>query len=223
MTEGVLNSLLLRVVPRCLAVIMRVWFFTCRVRLHNPENFLDPKKTGQPVVASFWHYSIVYFLYSQRGNAATAMVSSSRDGEYLARLAEEFGFDTARGSRNNKGVEALKNMLRAVRGGNSGAIVADGSQGPPRIAQPGAILLASRTGAPVLPMLWAASRYFTVRSWDRTVVPKPFARIDFYYGEPIQVPAQLKAEGIEEYRLLLEHRLNELYDRAWSQYNKAGH
>jgi lysophospholipid acyltransferase (LPLAT)-like uncharacterized protein len=223
MTEGVLNSLLLRVVPRCLALLMRVWFFTCRVRFHNPENFLDPKRTEQPVVASFWHYSIVYFLYSQRGQAVTAMVSSSRDGEYIARLAEQFGFDTARGSRNNKGVEALKSMLRAVRGGNSAAIVADGSQGPPRIAQPGAILLASRTAAPVMPMLWSASRYFTVRSWDKTVIPKPFARIDFYYGEPIFVPAGLKEEGIEEYRLLLEQRLNELYVRAWGQYNKSGH
>jgi lysophospholipid acyltransferase (LPLAT)-like uncharacterized protein len=223
MTEGVLNSVLLRVVPWSLALIMRVWFFTCRVTVHNPENLLDPKETGQPVIASFWHYSIVYFFYFQRGNAVTAMVSASRDGEYIARLAKQFGYETARGSRNNKGVEALKGLLRAVRKGNSGAIVADGSQGPARIAQPGAILLASRTGAPLLPMLWSASRYYSVRSWDKTVIPKPFSRIDIFYGEPILVPAELKAEGVEEYRLLLEKRLNELYVTAWDQHDKTEH
>jgi lysophospholipid acyltransferase (LPLAT)-like uncharacterized protein len=223
MTEGVLNSILLRIVPVTLALLIRLWFCTCRVRLHNVQFFLDPKTTGQPVVASFWHYSIIYFFYFIRGYPVTAMVSASRDGEYIARLAQQFGFTPARGSRNNKGVEGLKVMLRAIRGGSNCALVADGSQGPPRIAQPGAILLASRTGSPILPMLWSAERYFTVRSWDRTVIPKPFSRIDFYYGEPIFVPSELKAEGIEEYRLLLEQRLNGLYAEAWALYNKAEH
>lgn len=223
MTEGVLNSVLLRVVPATLAVLIRLWFGTCRVRVHNEEKLPDPKKTGQPVIASFWHYSIIYFFYFIRGYRVTAMVSASRDGEYIARLAAQFGFTAARGSRNNKGVEGLKVLFRAIRGGDNCALVADGSQGPPRIAQPGAVLLASRTGAPIIPMMWSAKSYFTVRSWDRTVIPKPFSRIDFYYGEPIQVPPDLKAEGIEGYRLLLEKRLNELYAEAWGLYNKSGH
>lgn len=223
MTEGVLHSILLRVVPVALALLIRIWFSTCRVRIHNLENFLDPKKTGRPVVASFWHYSIVYFFYFVRGNRVTAMVSTSRDGEYIARLGKQFGYNTARGSRNKKGMEGLKALFRAIRGGDNCALVADGSQGPPRLAQPGAILLASRTGAPILPMLWSADRYFTVSSWDRTVIPKPFCRIDYYYGEPIFVPADVKEDGIEEYRVLLEQRLNALYVEAWGQYNKTEH
>jgi len=223
MTEGVLNSILLRVVPVTLALLIRLWFCTCRVRVHNLENFLDPKKTGKPVIAAFWHYSIIYFFYFVRGYPVTAMVSASRDGEYIARLAKQFGFTPVRGSRNNKGAEGLKSLIRAIRGDSNCALVADGSQGPPRIAQPGAILLASRSGAPVLPMLWSAKSYFTVRSWDRTVIPKPFTRIDYYYGEPLFVPAELKTEGIEEYRLLLEQRLNALYVEAWGQYNKGEH
>ncbi len=223
MTEGVLNSILLRVVPVTLALIMRLWFSTCRVRVHIPHDFPDPKKTGKPVIASFWHYSIIYFFYFVRDYRVTAMVSASRDGEYIARLAKQFGYTAARGSRNNKGTEGLKALFRAIRSGDNCALVADGSQGPPRIAQPGAILLASRSGAPVLPMVWSAERYFTVHSWDKTVIPKPFSRIEYYYGEAIFVPADLKADGIEEYRLLLEQRLNALYAEAWGQYNKAGH
>jgi lysophospholipid acyltransferase (LPLAT)-like uncharacterized protein len=223
MTEGVWNTLLLRVVPVTLAMLMRLWFATCRVRVHNLDNFLDPKKTGKPVIASFWHYSIIYFFYFVRGNRVTAMVSASRDGEYIARLAHQFGYTAARGSRNNKGVEGLKVLFRAIRSGDNCALVADGSQGPPRVAQPGAILLASRSGAPILPMVWSAERYFTIRSWDRTVIPKPFARIDYFYGEPLLVPADLKSDGIEEYRLLLEQRLNALYAEAWGQYSKDEH
>ncbi len=223
MTEGKLNNLLLRIVPPMIAWLMRLWFSSCRVTLHNQENCFKAEEKEKNGIASFWHYSIIYTLYHMRKYSATAMVSASRDGEYLARLAEKFGFETVRGSRNNKGVEGLKAMLRAVRNGNSAAIVADGSQGPPRIVQPGAILLASRTGVPIIPMIWAASKYFTINSWDRTIIPKPFSRIDFYYGEPLLVPAKLNSEQLEQYRLLLEERLNKLYGKAWGRYKKIVH
>lgn len=223
MTEGPLNSFLVRVVPRLIALIMRLWFLTCPVQVHGLEHWRNPKETGQPIIASFWHYSLLYIFYFLRGHSATVMVSASRDGEYVARLAREFNFATARGSRNNKGVEALKGLLRVLKARDSVALVADGSQGPARVAQSGAILLASRTGAPIQPMAWSASRCFTIRSWDRTAVPKPFSRIDYFFGEPITVPPGLRAEGVEEYRLLLERRLNELYREAWAQYNRNGH
>ncbi|MCP4338191.1 MAG: lysophospholipid acyltransferase family protein [Desulfobulbaceae bacterium] len=223
MTEGKLNDLLLRIVPWIFAWLMRLWFRSCRVTLHNQENCFGSEEKDKMGIASFWHYSIIYILYHMRKYSATAMVSASRDGDYLARLAEELDFDTVRGSRNNKGVEGLKAMLRAIRKGNSAAIVADGSQGPPRIVQPGAILLASRTAAPIIPMVFAASNYFTINSWDRTIIPKPFSRIDFYYGEPIFISAKLTPEEIEEHRLQLDERLNELYAKAWGRYDKIAH
>ncbi len=202
---------------------MRLWFRSCRVTIHNQEHCFHAEEKDKTAIATFWHYSIIYVLYHMRHYSGTAMVSASRDGEYIARLAEQFGFDTVRGSRNNKSVEGLKAMLRAVRNGSNAAIVADGSQGPPRIVQAGCILLASRTGAPVLPLIYAASSYFTIHSWDRTIIPKPFSRIDFYYGEPLFVPAKLQPEEIEEYRLRLEQRLNTLYGRAWGKYAKIVH
>lgn len=218
-----LNSFLLRVVPPLFALLMRLWFRSCRVTVHNLEVLLTHAGKNRPIIASFWHYSIIYLFYFVRKYSATAMVSASRDGEYIARLAKEFGFKTIRGSKNYKGTAALKSMLRAVRNGENGAIVADGSQGPARVAQSGAILLASRTGVPIIPMLWSASSYFTVNSWDRTIIPKPFSRVDFFYGEPLFVPAKLKTEELEEYRLCLEQQLNTLYGVAWGKYNKIEH
>jgi hypothetical protein len=223
MKDGKLNTLLLRLLPLAVAWLMRLWFRSCRVILHNQENCFKPDEKDKTAIASFWHYSIIYILYHMRKYSATAMVSASRDGEYVARLAEEFGFDTVRGSRNNKGVEGLKSMLRAIRNGSSAAIVADGSQGPPRVVQAGTILLASRTGVPIIPMACAASSYFTVNSWDKTIIPKPFSRIDFYYGEPFFVPAKVNPEELEQYRLHLEERLNQLYGKAWGRYEKIAH
>ncbi|MGW8194200.1 MAG: lysophospholipid acyltransferase family protein, partial [Desulforhopalus sp.] len=80
MTEGPLNSLLLKIIPPILALVMRVWFFTCRVTLHNPENLFQPHQQRHQAIASFWHYSIIYTFYFLRKYSATVMVSASRDG-----------------------------------------------------------------------------------------------------------------------------------------------
>ncbi len=223
MSSGFVESLLLRVVPKLLSWIMRLWFGTCRVTVHNGDIMSSIDRGETNIVASFWHYSIIFIFYFVRNYSATAMVSSSRDGEYIARLAGELGFNTVRGSKNHKGVEALKGMLRAVRAGDNGAIVADGSQGPARKAQAGALLVAAKTGKPVVPMIWAASSYFTIKSWDKTAIPKPFSRIDLYFGEPMYLPRKVGADELEQYRGLLEKNLNELYSKAWSLYGKISH
>jgi len=220
---GLLHRLSLLLVPKLIAWLIRVWFATCRVRVHGAEHRQTTLDVGKAIVASFWHYTMLFVFYQLRRESAVIMVSASRDGQYIARLAQELGFSTARGSRNNKGMQALKDLLKAAGTGENTAIVADGSQGPPRVAQPGAILLASRTGVPILPMSWSASSYIAIPSWDRTAIPKPFSRVDYLYGDPLFVPPGLKAEGIEEYRLELEKRLNELYLRAWRIYGREGH
>lgn len=223
MSSKAINNILIRVVPKILSWTMRVWFGSCRVKMHNCDIMLSSPKEGPNIVASFWHYSIIFIIYFVRKYPATVMVSASSDGEYIARLAQEFGFRTVRGSKNNKGVEALKGMLRGVKKGDSGAVVADGSQGPPRVAQPGALLVAAKTGRPIVPMAWSASNYFTINSWDKTAVPKPFSRVDIYFGEPLYIPRKLDAEELEKYRCILENELNELYTKAWSKHGKSSH
>lgn len=110
-----------------------------------------------------------------------------------------------------------------MREGRNAALVADGSQGPARVVQAGSIVLSSRTGAPILPMLWSCNRYKRFGSWDGTVLPYPFSRIEFFYGEPLTVPPEIRSEEVERYRLILEKRLNDLYDRAWKQQGRSEH
>ena len=213
----------LYLVPLFLAFLVRIWFFTCRVNVHGIENRNKVMANGGSGIGSFWHYSFLYSFFHNRKEKVVAMVSASKDGEYISRFLERFAVQTVRGSRNKGGIGARKGMIRAMRNGYSAAIVADGSQGPARVLQAGCIVLASRSGAPVVPMLWSANRYIRIRSWDGTAIPYPFSSIEFFYGEPLQSPSKISSEEIEEYRILLEERLNNLYQEAWALQGKTEH
>ncbi|SHH83745.1 lysophospholipid acyltransferase family protein [Desulfofustis glycolicus] len=223
MKHPLLHQAAVRVVPLLASWLIRAWFLTCRTTEHGGECKERAVATGKPVIAVFWHYSLTYLLYHMRSYRAAALVSASRDGDYLARLAGHLGFSAVRGSRNRRGLRAVKELKSRIDSGENLAIVADGSQGPALKAQGGPVLLASRSGSPILPIVWSASRYFTFRSWDRLAVPKLFARVDVFFGEPLFVPAGLDADGMEVYRCELERALLELYRLAWSRYEKEGH
>lgn len=223
MKDGIFEKVALRILPPLIGTVARLMFFTCRVTVRGEEYCRQTLDAGKPVVVSFWHYSFIGVFPRLCRYKGVLMVSSSRDGEYIARLAHTFGYSTVRGSRNNKGVQALKEMIRAVRKGKAAGIVADGSQGPPRIAQPGALLVASMTGVPILPIVWSASRYWAIRSWDRTAFPKPFSKVEIAFGEPFPIPPRLKNDEFEPYRLELEKRLNDLYDEVWQAQGKTEH
>jgi len=213
----------LMLIPTLLAVIARIWFFTCRVNVHGLRYRDMVMNNGGSGVGSFWHYSFLYSFFHNRKEKVVAMVSASNDGEYISRFLERFKVLTVRGSRNKGGIGALKGMIRAMRKGYSAAIVADGSQGPARILQAGCIVLASRSGAPVIPMLWSCNRYLRISSWDGTAIPYPFSTIEFFYGKPLVVPPKLSGDEIEEYRIILEKRLNNLYKEAWMLQGKIEH
>ena len=221
--KELLYKIALVTVPPLYHALTSLLFVSCRVSYHNLERRQRCIEKG-PFIGAFWHFSTYFIIPQSRGLNMTAMVSGSRDGEFMSRYLQLVGQKTVRGSRNKGGLDALKEMTVLVKKeGSCAGIVADGSQGPPLVAQAGAVLLASRTGAPIVPMTWAADRYFTFRSWDRSILPKPFAKIDMCYGEPIYVPAGIRSGELEKYRLELETRLNDLYKESWARFGKEGH
>ena len=222
MRSEILYKISLALLPPLYTGLTRLWFSTCREEAVD-ERYLEECRAGGPVITAFWHYSTYYITHKSRGRAMTAMVSPSRDGAYMARVLERLGHRTVRGSRRKGGLAALREMENWVAQGRSAAIVADGSQGPALQAQAGAILLASHTGAPIVPVVCAADRYYLFSSWDRSMVPKPFARVCLMYGEPLRVAAGIRAADLQQHRLELEQRLNRLYTRAWQRFGKEGH
>lgn len=213
----------LRILPTLVAGVMLPWFASCRLKVRGGSEMRAILTGGGSGIAAFWHYSFFYLFYSLRRYPAAVMVSASRDGEYIARLAAIFGHTPVRGSSNRRGFQALREMLAALQQGKSCAIVADGSQGPARKAQAGCILMASRSGRPIFPMAWAASRCIVFKSWDRTVLPLPFSTIVLHHGEPLHVPPDLSAEDTEFWRRTLEEQLNRLYHAAWRDLGKGPH
>ncbi len=223
MKNGFWYKVSLKVVPFLFVWLTKAWFATCRLTIHGQEHMDRIKAAGTPAIGSFWHYGILYILYLFRKESGVAMVSASRDGEYISRIVERLGKETVRGSRKKGGMQAIIKLIRAVRKGKNAILVADGSRGPARMAQAGSLVLAAKTGVPILPLAWSCNRYKRFGSWDGTAVPLPFSRVDFFYGEPLLVPSALADDQLEEYRLELEKRLNDLYSKAWAIQGKMEH
>lgn len=217
-----LYKIAIKIFPTVYYLWSRFWLSTCRLTIRGQEN-MDAAWEQGAVIAPFWHYSIIYLFHHLCRYGGTVLVSASRDGEFVAKTVERFGIEAIRGSSNRQGAQALKKLLKATKAGKHIGIVADGSQGPARVFQPGAVFLASKTGAPILPIAWAADRYIAFNSWDMILLPKLFSKIVLSYGEPITIPPKLDAEGLEEYRLKVEVEMNKIYEQVWAEFNKKDH
>lgn len=181
---------------------------------------------GEPFVAAFWHYGVLLWpwLCGQRGGDRwAAMVSASQDGGLIAAILESQGVRAVRGSRNRLSTQAMKHFIRYMRQGYRAAIVADGSQGPARRAQAGAVVLAAHGRCPLVPMNWAADRFWRFASWDHTVLPKPFSRVVVSCGAPLAVPLRPDRRTLEQQRLALEQGLDFCYAKAWGMFGRKGH
>jgi len=164
---------------------------------------------GEPHIFAFWHARMLPLTFTHRGRGAAVLVSRSRDGELIARTIERLGFVTARGSSTRGGREGALEMLEwAGNGRILHGITPDGPRGPAERVKPGLVWLASRTGRPVVPVATAASRGWTLESWDRFRIPAPFARVIMGYGEPLIVPPDLDDRAAEGWRDRLEQAMH---------------
>jgi lysophospholipid acyltransferase (LPLAT)-like uncharacterized protein len=105
-------------------------------------------------------------------------------------------------------------LVRDVKQGRPAGFTLDGPRGPAGVAQPGAVWLASATGSPLVPFHLEASRHWSMSSWDRTQIPKPFSTVALVVGEPMRVPPEAAGEDLERWRVELEVRLRALERRA---------
>src|SRR5918993_5455974 len=150
-------------------LLIRALGSTARFRVEGWEHWEEANRGGPPVMA-FWHEQIFLTTYYFRRRRIVVMTSRSFDGEYIARFIQRFGYGAARGSSTRGGVGALVEMARLVRRGCPAGFTVDGPRGPRRVAKMGAVLLAKKTGQPVLPFVVLAARHYAAPSWDRIQV-----------------------------------------------------
>ncbi len=186
---------------RCLYRLLRV----VHVNSGYPEGCIA---RGEPAVAAFWHGRLLMLPFLYPGQARTILISQHRDGEYISRIATILGLEVIRGSATRGGARAFKQMVRALREGRHLAITPDGPKGPRGKVKVGVIEIAKLTGAPILPVSFSAERRRFLKSWDAFLVPLPFSRAVYVWGEPIYVEPTASKEEVAKYQELLEARLD---------------
>jgi lysophospholipid acyltransferase (LPLAT)-like uncharacterized protein len=167
---------------------------TLRVELVNSRHYAELQARRVPILFVLWHGRMFLPIDVLRHQGVVTMVSKSRDGNLIARWLENNGYLVTRGSTSRGGSEALRRMVRQVRLGHSGALTVDGPQGPARVVQSGVVRLARITKAWILPISFSSTWPLFLRSWDRYLLPKPFSRNVFVYGEPFAVPQDMSDE-----------------------------
>jgi lysophospholipid acyltransferase (LPLAT)-like uncharacterized protein len=187
---------------------------TLRWRVEGLQHLETIRASGRQPVMAFWHGRILPATFYFRRRGIVVITSENFDGEWIARIIERFGYGTARGSTSRGGRKAILQLVRDMQAGRPAGFTLDGPRGPARVAQAGAVWLASATGNPVLPFHLEASSHWSLRSWDRTQIPKPFSTVALVVGEPIEVPGDASDEVLEQCRLELERRLGALEARA---------
>lgn len=172
---------------------------------------LASKATGKIPVT--WHNRLLFFpvaFPAHQRRRTLAVVSASRDGQYLTDFIRQFELGSLRGSSKRGGANALLGALHAIEAGYHVAFTPDGPRGPRYTMKLGPLHLASRTGHEIVPIAINVSRCWQLKSWDGFQIPKPFSSVKLVLGEPIAVPPALNEEQLEEYRVKVENALREI-------------
>ena len=201
---------------RLLSWLLRGLLATLRPEYVQRQIEQQVQEARTPILFAFWHGRMLYFLklYEYLGSRVTILVSQSRDGELVAQLLSRFGLSTTRGSTSRGGARGLLAVVNKVRTGVHAGFTPDGPRGPRYQVQPGLVLVAKRTGAPILPMTFGAQWKRVLASWDAFLLPLPFSRIVVVYGEPIYVPADASAASLEAKRREVEASLRRITETA---------
>ena len=194
--------------------LIRIGMATLRrqdVGRHHPEACWA---RGERVIVTFWHGRLLMMPFVYPGQSAAILISHHRDGEYITRIAERSGFRVVRGSATRGGARAFFQLIHALRDGSNAVITPDGPKGPRQRAKSGVIELARLSGMPILPVAFGAWPRTILKSWDQFLVPHPFGRGVYVWGEPIYVPGNADKAALEKFQSLLAERLDALVAEA---------
>ncbi len=221
MLKSLRKKLVARLGPWLAYWTIRILGRTMRFEEVHPEIPRSLWERGIPGIGAFWHGRLLMMPMAYKGKKLSFLVSPHRDGQIVGRALGRFGFQAILGSTNRKGFAAFKQMFKASREGSDIALVPDGPRGPRCQVQIGVIELAKLTGRPVIPMTFSASRKKMFNTWDRFLLPYPFSKGVFIWGEPVYVDPDGDRTHMEERRALLERRLNELTEQADHYYDRG--
>lgn len=158
---------------------------TLRIQEQGRPEWGPRAKRDGPLLWALWHESILMSVWHHRDRDVYVMISPSRDGELISTVGKFFGYSPVRGSSSRGGQEATLEMVSCLKAGKRCAVTPDGPRGPRRQVKLGIVNIARMASCPIVPFGFAAEKCWRLKSWDRFIIPKPFSRAVFIYGEPI--------------------------------------
>jgi lysophospholipid acyltransferase (LPLAT)-like uncharacterized protein len=214
------DRVLIRAADLAFFVLIRLLGRTIKFEIEGWENWEAASTEGKIPIYVFWHNRVFLSTYFWRRRRIVVMTSQSFDGEYIARFIQRFGYGAARGSSTRGATGAVVEMVRLMRAGCPTAFTIDGPKGPVYVAKMGAVLLAKKTGHPILPFAITAERFWEAKnSWDRFQVPKPFSRARVEIAPPIFVAPDADDKELNVKRDELQRALDKITERGeeWRQ------
>jgi len=196
--------------------VLQLWVRTLRYEIDDRAGVVG-KPADQNYIGALWHNRLLIFpfvlrrFFSNRHGAA--LISASRDGDLLADAITRFGFDVVRGSSSRLGASAILQLTDVLASGGDVVITPDGPRGPAYELGPGIVYLAQKSGAAVVPVNMEYSSCWRLKSWDRFILPRPFAKICVIIGQPHRVRSTNTVDDFEAERLRLQDAMMALVER----------
>ncbi len=215
------QRMVIRIAGFVFASLIRLIGKTLRFEISGKEGFDEVERRGLQPIHVFWHDRIVSGAYYFRDRKILVLSSTSFDSEYTARCIQRFGFGVVKGSSTRGGTQALVGMIRAMRAGYATAFTLDGPKGPRYVAKSGPVLLAKKSGCPMVPFVLQPNSFWTINSWDKLQIPKPFAKVKIFVGDPIYVEADARDDVLEQKRVDLQGSLDDLV-RCGDHWRRGG-
>jgi lysophospholipid acyltransferase (LPLAT)-like uncharacterized protein len=212
--KRLLDRLVEALAPRLAYRYIRLLRASMRFESRNDGVLEQVRKEHGQYIMVFWHSRWIMMRFAHPYEKLAVLASRHRDAEMLVRVLERLQVVMARGSSTRGGMAGMRELLRHIRDGYDLAITPDGPKGPRRRIKDGVLAAAKFTGKPIVAVGFGVSRGRRIRSWDRTLVPYPFGRGVFVYGEPMLVPADADEQQLEHMRQELERTLDQVTDEA---------
>lgn len=212
------NSIRSWLLPRLLHVAHSVLMCSLKITTSGVGRSAAMLDGERGVIFITWHDLTLMPLHLFRHRNIGVMMSASHSGQVQAAFWRLYGWPTTWGSTTKReGIRALREVLRLLRAGQSFAFTVDGPKGPRHRAHPGAIYLASNAPTVLLPLGVAASPAWRLPTWDRYLLPMPFARVHVHIGEPLTLPADAAKANTEGWQRRVEAIINEASAEAERQ------
>ena len=196
--------------------LLQIWARTLRFQIEDRAGVVGTPP-NERYIGALWHNRLLLLPFVLKRylpeRSGAALISASRDGALLADLVERFNFEVVRGSSSRKGASAIRQLAEVIANGKDVVITPDGPRGPAYELGQGIIFLAQQSGAEVVPINMEYSSCWRVKSWDRFILPKPFAKVRAIFGSPHRVASTSTEEEFERERLRLQEAMMQLVER----------